>query len=143
MEDQELREDLRGVKKTLKAQERAKESFKREMRDNITNLKEGMKGLEEKMMNKMETSFEKMLERMQRRNESEETRRLRSIAEVVRKGKELGDIEKRILESDKVHTIGEQNTEVVIIEVRGTQVAEREETQTQKDTAVPQPKGTP
>ena len=65
MEDQELREDLRGVKKTFRAQERAKESFKREMRDNITNLKEGMKGLEEKMMSKMETSFEKMLEHMQ------------------------------------------------------------------------------
>ena len=42
IEDTELREDLRGVKRTLEAQERVEESFKKEMRNNITNLKEGM-----------------------------------------------------------------------------------------------------
>ena len=112
------------------------------MRDNITNLKEGMEGLERKMMSRMEVSFEKMLELLQRQNESEETRRLRSIAEVVRKGKELGVIEKRILDKEKVHTIGEQSNEVAILEVREVQVVEREEAQAQRDPAVPQPKGT-
>ena len=59
MEDKEIREDLRGVKRTMEAKERAEEISKREMREDIANLQRGMEGLERKLRNTIEVIFKK------------------------------------------------------------------------------------
>ena len=111
-----------------------------------------MEGLERKLRNTIEISFEKIVERLQRQNESEEAGRLRNIKALVkRKGKEGEGIEKRILSQTAPpevtglpNTIGEQNREevtreVALLENREVQVVEREETETQRILAVPLP----
>ena len=163
IEDQDIRKEMKGVKKTIDAMyalERTQEITRREMREDIFNLQKDVAGMQTKMRDAIEASLEnnltKILECMKKTVENEEERRLRRMETLVTNaGKGLEGIEQTILSerapaeatggAGKTGDQVEENTIRVVALVHDSEVQVVEEEQTgqevPKGPSAPQPRG--